>query len=109
MFLGFCPACNSDAPEVDTCPVCRQYREMNPGSIGIFPPPKEVIELWKINYQHYLKNEEIPTHEICPKGHKNVDYMTRFNEMWCPHCVKFYPYKLKKNKKSLLIKGLVGK
>ena len=22
-WLGFCPACNSDAPAIDSCPVCR--------------------------------------------------------------------------------------
>lgn len=31
-FLGFCPRCNSDAPEIDKCPICandRTYPQTN--------------------------------------------------------------------------------
>lgn len=26
MLFNFCPECNSDAPAIDNCPVCRNYR-----------------------------------------------------------------------------------
>lgn len=32
MFFGFCPACNTDAPETDTCPICEHYRTPHPPS-----------------------------------------------------------------------------
>lgn len=44
IFFGFCPECNSDAPEVDSCPVCDRYR-----SIGVgmeFPPSAARKALW---------------------------------------------------------------
>lgn len=37
--MGFCPSCNSDAPEVDDCPICDSWG-------GSFPPPKELRRKW---------------------------------------------------------------
>jgi len=37
--MGFCPSCNSDAPEVDDCPICDSWR-------GSFPPTKELRRKW---------------------------------------------------------------
>jgi len=34
-----CPSCNSDAPAVDQCGVCRSYR-------GPFPPPDSLVARW---------------------------------------------------------------
>lgn len=28
LWMGFCPACNSDAPAIDTCRVCEYRREL---------------------------------------------------------------------------------
>lgn len=55
---GFCPWCNSDAPEIDTCPVCESW-------CGDFPPSKDIKKLWWIRYsariqlQHVLKKENL--------------------------------------------------
>lgn len=40
---GFCPACNCDAPECDTCPICEDYSgRVRPA----FPFPKEERSKW---------------------------------------------------------------
>ncbi len=44
--------------------------------------------------------------QVC-KG--KVDLLFSLNKMWCFECKKFYDFKLKKNKKSILIKGLIGR
>lgn len=41
---GFCPACNSDAPLIDNCPVCLNYR-------GKYPPIKKVTDFWMSNFR----------------------------------------------------------
>ncbi len=38
-FLGACPFCNSDAPELYNCPCCEFYT-------GTFPPTKTVKDYW---------------------------------------------------------------
>lgn len=41
LWWGLCPECNSDAPEVDCCPVCRAFDRMH------FPPtPAQKLEWW---------------------------------------------------------------
>lgn len=45
MLFGFCPECNSDAPELGTCKVCEGYHAT---SIGYtFPPIPETKDRWK--------------------------------------------------------------
>lgn len=47
---------------------------------------------------------------ICPHCKSKVtDALTSINKIFCAECNKFYPFPLKKGKKSILIKGLVGK
>jgi len=41
LLFGFCPSCNSDAPEIDICSVCNGYRYPQ-----IFPPPKDIKRQW---------------------------------------------------------------
>lgn len=41
--LGFCPLCNSDAPELDECPLCNGYHTARGDE---FPPPKALKKLW---------------------------------------------------------------
>lgn len=41
--LGFCPMCNSDAPELDDCPLCDGYHSVR-GDIS--PPPLELKKKW---------------------------------------------------------------
>lgn len=41
--MGFCPACNSDAPELDDCPLCDGYHTARGDT---FPPPKELKKEW---------------------------------------------------------------
>lgn len=38
-FRGYCPACNSDAPECDNCKVCLNWR-------GTFPPQNWLPAIW---------------------------------------------------------------
>ncbi len=40
---GFCPECNNDAPELDSCRVCGGY---SVASGGEYPHPKEAQERW---------------------------------------------------------------
>ena len=42
-FRGYCPACNLDAPAIDRCQVCHNYR-------GEFPPPPVVTAGWLMLY-----------------------------------------------------------
>jgi len=39
LWWGFCPHCNSDAPELYDCPVCEYYR-------GAYPPSPETKQRW---------------------------------------------------------------
>lgn len=39
---GYCPLCNSDAPETDSCIFCGNYRHNGP-----YPPDKETKDLWR--------------------------------------------------------------
>lgn len=46
--------------------------------------------------------------KTCPFGHKPVDLLFSMNKLWCFECKEFYDFKLKKGKKSILIKNLKG-
>jgi hypothetical protein len=54
--FGFCPECNSDAPELDTCPVCNGYRWSRHGG----PPSRELRKAWWQAYKelHATKEEK---------------------------------------------------
>jgi hypothetical protein len=43
VFLGFCPLCNSDAPELDCCPLCDGYHRINGDE---YPPPTSLRRDW---------------------------------------------------------------
>jgi len=45
MFWNLCPACNSDAPEIDSCRVCLSNRD--------FPLSRQVKEMYLL--KHYIK------------------------------------------------------
>lgn len=48
---NLCPACNSDAPAIDTCRVCKSYR----GSAMLpYPPSSAKKEIW---LAHWYKKE----------------------------------------------------
>lgn len=48
-----CPACNSDAPGVDSCPICEGYDSRNWGTVY---PPEEWRKLdWRNRYGSYLE------------------------------------------------------
>lgn len=49
LWLGFCPACNSDAPAVDTCPVCKAWEVNN--WRREFPPSAEWKALMWRNFE----------------------------------------------------------
>lgn len=46
LYWGFCPACNSDAPAINTCPVCKARERVHPS--GAYPPSDaEKAEWWQ--------------------------------------------------------------
>lgn len=45
LLYGFCPACNSDAPEVDRCEVCLGYRSAD--GVCEFPPSDARKAVWR--------------------------------------------------------------
>jgi hypothetical protein len=46
--LGFCPMCNSDAPELYDCPLCEGYQQARGDK---FPPPKSLRKEWLDEYR----------------------------------------------------------
>lgn len=42
-YRGFCPTCNSDAPEIDACQSCQNWR-------GPFPPPRWIAARWLMRH-----------------------------------------------------------
>jgi hypothetical protein len=52
IFWGFCPKCNSDAPELYDCNVCSNYNNSYP-----FPPSKVTKGIWLHNYKIDLKSK----------------------------------------------------
>lgn len=46
-WCGFCPACNSDAPEIDRCWLCRGYRWDRDGV-----PNKQTKRLWMHRWEN---------------------------------------------------------
>jgi|DEB19_MinimDraft_2_1074335.scaffolds.fasta_scaffold200348_1 rRNA maturation endonuclease Nob1 len=51
LFFGFCPKCNSDAPNVDGCNIC--------GGDRTYPPSKHKKQTWFNDYKRELKNERL--------------------------------------------------
>ena len=51
---GFCPMCNSDAPELYDCPVCNYYSQ---ASGHKFPPEKETKEKWWKTYKEAIDSK----------------------------------------------------
>jgi hypothetical protein len=45
--FGFCPECNSDAPERDSCPVCHGYH----WSYNNGPPSRALRKVWWATYK----------------------------------------------------------
>lgn len=50
LFFGFCPKCNSDAPELDTCKICSAYMW---GGFGPFPD-KILRKKWWNRYKNFI-------------------------------------------------------
>ena len=48
-----CPLCNSDAPEVDTCPVCESYDHRT--QWDVYPPEGWRKIDWRKRYGSYLE------------------------------------------------------
>jgi hypothetical protein len=46
----FCPECNSDAPELYSCPVCRYYR-------GERPPTEKTESVWWLRFLKKLESD----------------------------------------------------
>ena len=54
LLFGFCPACNSDAPELYDCTVCQWYRTSENGM-----PKKSTKWAWWQRYKALLNFEKI--------------------------------------------------
>lgn len=54
LFFGVCPACNSDAPEVDTCKICNGITWRD--TLGE-PPNRWIKETWMSRYRAALAKE----------------------------------------------------
>jgi len=57
LMLGFCPRCNSDAPAVDSCFVCKQVYEDGakttvPNRRQCYPPNLATKALWWYSWVH---------------------------------------------------------
>lgn len=59
LWWGLCPACNSDAPEIDSCQVCFAYRT----STTYHPPSAWVLLCWRRRWERL--EAETPSAEIC--------------------------------------------
>lgn len=46
LYRGYCPACNLDAPAVDTCDVCANYHAGKP-----WPPDHLQLESWRRRWE----------------------------------------------------------
>lgn len=53
LFFGFCPKCNSDAPELYDCKVCNWYQTSFSGM-----PDKETKAIWWDRFIKDLKKEK---------------------------------------------------
>ena len=62
--LGFCPLCNSDAPEVYDCPLCEGYQQARGDK---YPPTKETKRAWSKSYNDTIKMW-IRTYELILKN-----------------------------------------
>lgn len=53
LWFGLCPYCNSDAPLLDDCPVCENYR-------GQYPPKASTKDLWQHRFAQQVawENEQ---------------------------------------------------
>ena len=49
VYWGFCPSCNSSAPELDTCDTCYGYHSAKGHP---YPPPKSLKEAWWESFKH---------------------------------------------------------
>lgn len=54
LLFGFCPACNSDAPEMYDCTVCQWYRTSDHGM-----PSKTLKKIWWSRFLAKLNFDKI--------------------------------------------------
>lgn len=68
MTFGFCPECNSDAPEMDKCKICNGW--FSGSSPEGFPPKKERIESWRRRYFMAKCTHGTPMEDRCSECNK---------------------------------------
>jgi hypothetical protein len=61
-WLGLCPACNSDAPAIDTCQVCHSYR-------GEHPPHPCITAGWLMLYFDDIGDRCLNDYRVTVGGH----------------------------------------
>jgi hypothetical protein len=62
--FGFCPACNSDAPEVYDCKVCEGWQSVYE---GVFPPPQATRDRWWRRFTMAKCTHGYPMEDRCPE------------------------------------------
>ena len=60
-FRGYCPNCNLDAPAIDHCPCCENYR-------GTFPPAHHLAAKWLYRYLNPTRYRTHGTVRRLPDG-----------------------------------------
>lgn len=55
---NLCPLCNSDAPAIDTCPICEGYHTADRGKPDLF-----TINAWKNKFQAHIDAKYGSTHD----------------------------------------------
>lgn len=73
LWWHFCPACNSDAPEVDKCQVCEGYRTSRDG----YPPSVETKARWWRRFLMSRCTHGVPMESQCAECsawlHKHIN------------------------------------
>ena len=65
LLWGFCPECNSDAPEMDTCKTCKGWWSGSTGNT--FPPPEKVKADWLRRFNQARCTHGYPIEDQCPE------------------------------------------
>lgn len=60
LLFGFCPECNSDGPQRDSCRVCGGYR-------GYFPPSETIKDQWRRRFTMARCTHGYPMEDSCPE------------------------------------------
>lgn len=83
LLFGFCPKCNSDAPEIYNCGICYWWSD--------FPPSYDLRKKWWNEFLHDINNEGSKAwcdcgHEILQDPLSKVEEGSNFTIILCNNC-----------------------